>query len=175
MNNTEINLFLKKLDSKIEDDLLKTLDYFRSNGDPCLMKEVLTLLKVSKSQVIKDAVISIVSDLRNLQASEITLNFIIETADRDIKLSLLQALWQSSADLSNSAESIINLIINNNDFGVAFEALTLLENNAENINKSSAEKLITLIKSNSSDLPSEIEPLRKAAENHLNKFLISDL
>ena len=145
MNNAEKKLFLSKLKTETDEQLLKTLDFFRNNGDNDVLPDVLNLLKSERSQTITDCVLSLVSDLKNQSASDIVFDYMCQTNNKDTKKQLITALWQSQADFSHRSDDFVKLIINTDDFETSFEILTLFTNNANEIEANTAQEMLAAI------------------------------
>ena len=85
------------------------------------------------------------------------------------KRKMISALWQSDADFSHKAEEIIRIFTCTDDFETAFEILTLLENNACNIDKDTANTLLDQIaKTSASPM---FEGIYDAAKQHLYNII----
>ena len=169
MNNAEKKLFLSKLKSETDEQLLKTLDYYRNNGDPDVLSDVLRLLESERSQMIHDYVLNLVGDLKNQAASDIAFDYMCQTNHIPTKKKIISSLWQSEADFSHKAKDIIQIFTCTDDFETAFEILTLLENNACNIDKDTANTLLEQI-SKSSAAP-VFEGIYDAAKQHLYNII----
>ena len=145
MNNAEKKLFLSKLKTETDEQLLKTLDFFRNNGDNEVLPDVLNLLESGRSKTITDFVLSLVSDLKNQSASDVVFDYMCQTNNKDTKKQLITALWQSQADFSHRSDDLIKLVTDTDDFETSFEILTLLENNAKNIQANTAQEILAMI------------------------------
>ncbi|MBR6176727.1 MAG: hypothetical protein IKQ70_02440 [Bacteroidales bacterium] len=167
MNNAEKKLFLSKLKSETDEQLLKTLDFFRNNGDTDVLADVLRLLESERSQQVYECVLNLVSDLKNQAASDIAFEYMTQTTDMDTQKKIISALWQSEADFSHKAEDITNIFTSTNDFETAFEILTLMENNACNITKDTANTLLYNISSKKESAAAGFEGIYDAAIQHL--------
>ena len=167
MNNAEKKLFLSKLKTENDEQLLKTLDFFRNNGDTDVLPDVLQLLESDRSQSIFDCVLTLVGDLKNKDASDIAFDYMCQTSNAFAQRQMITALWQSEADFSHKANDIAKIFIEADDFETAFEILTLFENNACNINKETAEKLLSLISEHSKSAKTEFQGIYDAAKQHL--------
>ena len=169
MNNAEKKLFLSKLQSETDEQLLKTLDFFRNNGDTEVLTDVLRLLESERSQMVHDYVLTLVGDLKSQAASDIAFDYMCQTNHMPTKRKMISALWQSDADFSHKAEEIIRIFTCTDDFETAFEILTLLENNACNIDKDTANTLLDQIaKTSASPM---FEGIYDAAKQHLYNII----
>lgn len=171
MNNAEKKLFLSKLKTETDEQLLKTLDFFRNNGDTEVLPDVLRLLESERSQIITDCVLSLVGDLKNQTASDIAFDYMSQTNNHAAQKQMITALWQSEADFSHKADEITRIFTQSDDFETAFEILTLLENNACNINKDTAENLLSTISEHSKIAKSEFQGIYDAAKQHLYNII----
>lgn len=173
MNNAEKKLFLSKLKTETGSQLLKTLDFFRNNGDCDLIPDVLNLLETNTEQEIADNVLQLVSDLKNPAASDSVFDYMVKTATSATRKQLITALWQSEADFSHKGNDIVRLILDADNFETAFEALTLLENNAMSIVPDTAKDLLALIKAETEHADDNLLGIYTAAQEHLAKAIAS--
>ncbi|MBO7142288.1 MAG: hypothetical protein J6V76_04180 [Bacteroidales bacterium] len=167
MNNAEKKLFLSKLKTENDEQLLKTLDFFRNNGDTEVLPDVLRLLESDRSENVIETVLTLVGDLKNHAASDIAFDYMRQTGNADARRKMITALWQSDADFSHRADEIAGLILDSDDFETAFEVLTLFENNACNIQKEKAATLIQLFEQKAEGAGAGFEGIFNAAKQHL--------
>ncbi|MCQ2973188.1 MAG: hypothetical protein MJ211_00065 [Bacteroidales bacterium] len=175
MNSAEKKLFLSKLASESDELLLKTLDFFRSNGDIDVLPNVLNLIDSGKGQIVTDAVLNFVSDLKNKDAANVVFDFMINNSNKYSQKQLITALWQCDVDFSDKAEIIIDFIFNTDNFEMAFDALTLLENNASNIEKDIADCLFDKVCNWSKGSNFEFDGIYNAVKEHLMKIINNNI
>lgn len=133
MTDQERKLFLTKLNSLHGAELLQTLENFGTNGDAQLLPDVLNILINTKESEVYNAIIDIVSTLKDDNASQILFNYVYDLQHGKIKQNLLTALWQTGCDFSHEANRIVEMLFAAEDFETAFEVLTLLENSVVNL------------------------------------------
>lgn len=167
MNTAERKLFLSKLEKDSDEELLKTLNYFRNNSDMDLLGNVLDLLSKPKSQAIHDAVIQLCLDIKTADAAYTLFDYIMEAQDDHTRRLLLSVIWQIGQDFSLRAAHIVEMILNETDFQTAFDCLTLLENSTDNIPADTAQQLLQKIEQEQGRCHSSIIPLLDSAREHL--------
>ncbi|MCQ2252297.1 MAG: hypothetical protein MJZ61_02475 [Bacteroidales bacterium] len=167
MNTAEKTLLLKKLANEDDSELASTLHYFRENGDIELLPNVLELLSSNRSQDIKDNVLQLCADIKNPEAADMAFAFMMATQNAEVKKSVITALWQTGNNFSHKAGEIVDIIIDSPDFETAFEALTLLENCAVEIEKEPAGNLHNKVAQAAENASETKAGILKAAQTHL--------
>jgi hypothetical protein len=167
MNTAEKQLFVKKLGTDSDEELAKTLNYYRSNADLDMLPHILELLASDRSDAAKDCILQLCNDVRDIDAANIVFDFMAQTRDVVIKRKLMQALWSTGVDFSHKAEHIVGIITSTDDFEMAFEALSLLENSTESLSPTLASSLHDTITAAGQSAPEIILSLNKAAKDYL--------
>lgn len=165
MNSAEKKLFLTKLSNESDQDLLKTLDYYRKNSDLDLLPNILDILKSDRGAEIKDAVTNLCLDIRTADTAITVMDYIKTTTHIPTRRQLMSIIWQTGQDLSLRAADIIDLLIAEDDFQGAFDCLTVLENCTEGITAQTAESLMQKVRAaNGNDTTA---PLLQSAYEYL--------
>jgi len=137
MNNADI---LKRLDSKDPKIIKKTLDDIKSNGDVSIISSLLNYLENSKDENVKESIIILLSDIKRTEIRENIIEKIKSTDDTNLKISLLRVCWESPVDFSNYYLFFSELLANEN-FMIAFEAHTNLDEILVDLNSNQREEL----------------------------------
>lgn len=166
MNNAEKQLFIKKLGSDSDEELAKTLHYYRENSDLDLLPNILELLSTDRSDAAKDCILQLCNDIRDREAADIVFGYMAQTRNAAIKRKLMQTLWITGVDFSHKAEDIVGLLTSAGDFETAFEALSLLENSTDNISPALSNTLYDRIAA-APTAPEMLKSLHDAAKNYL--------
>jgi hypothetical protein len=167
MNNAEKQLFVKKLDSDSDDELAKTLHYYRSDADLELLPRILGLLVSDRSDAVKDCVVTLCGDIRDIDAANVVFDFMAQTHLPGMRCRLMQSLCLTGLDFAHNAERIVGILISTDDFEMAFEALSLLENCTESLSESVADTLHDAVSAAEMSAPESVRSLYKAAREYL--------
>lgn len=142
-----IKMTAKKLQSSKTDEVLFTIKQLRNTGDPKILPYLFELLAKSKSEQIKSSIIGLLNDLKNVNCRSEVVKALKNDDYNAIHKEILTSCWQSGLDYSSDIELFIKLFIKR-DFGVAFEAFTIIDNFEEGIDATVLEPLILELKSN---------------------------
>ncbi|MCK4919490.1 MAG: hypothetical protein KAS71_00500 [Bacteroidales bacterium] len=133
---TEITVkeWIKRLQS--EDDILvkKTITELRDKGSNELIPELGNLLKNKATEEISTSVISFFRDLKLQDSVPAFVQVLKESKELPEFSSLVSAAWENGLDYSEHLEFFINLILDE-DFIIAMESFTVVEENVENLNQ----------------------------------------
>ncbi len=167
MNKAEKQLFIKKLGTDSDDELAKTIHYYRGDADLELLPPILELLTSDRSETAKGVIIDLCSDIREQQAADIVFGYMAQTPDNGIKRRLMSSLWQTGLDFSHKAPQIVELICSSGDFETVFEAFTLLENSTDNLSPALASELHDTVSAAEPAATEEVRPLYAATKEQL--------
>jgi hypothetical protein len=140
-----INLIVKRLQSDDTKEVLFTINQIRNSGDPLIITSLLDLLINNPNKEITKTIIKLLNELKN-QASTIE---IIKALKNDKYVSLRQEIlascWNSGLDYSNYLAFFVAVFISD-EFLIAFEAFTIIENFEKEYDKEIIDPLIQDIK-----------------------------
>ncbi len=174
MNTAEKKLFLTKLNTECDQDLLKTLAYYRKNSDLDLLPSILDLLGSSRGQEIKDAVAELCLDIRTADTAITVMDYISETPNTEIRRQLMSIIWQTGQDLSLRAHQIVKILLQEDDFQAAFDCFTVLENCTESITPETASSLLEMVRAANGENNPATSALIESAADYLLRASVVD-
>ena len=120
-NNEEI---LKKISSGDPEAIAEAVDTVKENGDLVIAGKLLDIL----SQPLAPSTITIIANLlADIQFKDLLIQKLEQTSEGTLKKELLRIVWESSLDYSSYLDHFLQ-ILQEDDFTVAFEASTVIEN-----------------------------------------------
>jgi hypothetical protein len=146
-DDKKIKLIIKKLQSNNVEEVLFTIKQIRNTGSPKILPFLIDLLYTSKSEKIKSTIQSLLNDLKNKDCTSEIVKALKNEKYKKIHHLLLSSCWQSGLDYSEHLELFVNLFITG-DFGVAFEAFTILDNSEDKYEAEAIDIQISNLKSN---------------------------
>lgn len=109
-------------------NLEKGMDLMTQKGSIKELPLVLNLLNQDIENSLEQRIVELISNIKDKKASEIIIDFIIETQDSPSNLNaILQACWQSQLDFTQHLLLFTQIFIKS-DYLTSFEAFTLIEN-----------------------------------------------
>ena len=154
-----IKLIAEKLQSTRTDEVLFTIKQMRNTGESKILPFLFERLANTKSEEIKLAIISLLNDLKDKNCRIEIIKALKNDNFKNIHQEILATCWQSGLDYSDDIDLFVSLFITR-DFGVAFEAFTIIDNFEEAIE---AEKINPLLK----DLKSSISKFKETQKEGL--------
>ena len=118
---------LKKLSSEDPDARKEAIEIIKTAGDISIIPALLDLLSLGQDHTTTTEVVSLLADIKDNHFKKILIDRIGTTPDPFPKSLLLRICWESALDFSDSAEMFARMILSE-DFIVALEAATILEN-----------------------------------------------
>jgi hypothetical protein len=165
---------LKTADNRIVIEELKDL---RKSGNNTLLQEIMDLLKTNPDEEVRSEIFKILNNLNEQSSSTILMNKLPDFEDEDFFSDLVSSCWQNGLDYSDYLEYFIKIALEK-DYIVAFEALTVIEGDINNLQSHKREQLAKKIESSKQDVVSEklslIEELQKMVEPFSGPFSVDD-
>ena len=140
-NNTEI---LTKINSGDALLIAEAVQAIQENGDLNIAESLLNQLESIKDSHIITIVSNLLADIKETKFRELLIQRLQNATDTNTKSALLRIVWESSLDYSPYLEIFIHLL-QEEDFAVAFEASTVIENMVHNLSDKQFEQLHELI------------------------------
>jgi hypothetical protein len=141
-----IKLIVEKLFSKKTDDVLFTINQVRNSGQTSVLPHIIELLNLENNSSIRLSIIELLNDLKKQEGTIEIINALKNKNYQSIQKLLLISCWQSGLDYSKHIDYFVDLFIGE-DFEIAFEAFTIIENMDEVINHEIINPLINKLKS----------------------------
>ena len=153
---------IENLKSDNQKIVLDTLKKIRKNGEIKHLRPMIDLLRSTKNNEIQNRICHILYDIKEKAAREIIIKEIKRPENKIILKILVSSCWQSAIDYSNYFPVFADIIINE-DFPVAFEAFTVIDEIHSISNQKDIMPVIEKIKKNLTNTPED------------KKYLMSEL
>ncbi|MCB0480086.1 MAG: hypothetical protein KDC83_01580 [Flavobacteriales bacterium] len=164
------NRIIAGLASEDEAVVIKTISYARQNAEGRHLGILIQLLRETKNENISNEIIALLNDLKDQGAMEPMMDAVLDDANIDIRVFLLQAIWNSRLDAVDFLEPLVNLAIKS-DFVTCLECLTIIENFENAPSDEAISAVNTIIKDALMD-NSENKELLMSMMEVLNDYMI---
>lgn len=135
-------ILLPELRQKLYSDqnavVSSTLELIRQEGLTELLPEVIELIDRSKSDNIKNKAIALLNDVKDPQACRLFVEVIQNSSDKQMRIILIAACWQSGLDFSDHLQFFVDLV-STSDYPTAIEAFSVIEHCTENVAKATRQ------------------------------------
>lgn len=164
MSNPSIKLTEKQkavVDNLIsinDEQVISLIQNFRENGELFIVQPLIEMIYSNRSQILKDAIVEFISDIRNPLVIEIITQSIQKNIENPSVVRLVTACWQSTLDFSKELPLFIDILCNS-DYQISLEAFTVIENSISNVTQNNLDLYITTIESKLRDTPIEKQSL----------------
>ena len=142
-----INQIIEKLKRTNTDEVLLTINHIRNSGEPKILKILIELLNGTNDEQIFSAIVNLLNDLKIQSATSEIITAIQDDNFRKIRKNLLTSCWQSGLDYSGYLSLFVEIFIMN-EFDIAFEAMTIIENIEESYTDDIINPLIAKLELN---------------------------
>lgn len=123
-NNNDI---LQKLSSGDQELINEAIQAIKENGDLGIAEALLDYLEKLEDAHLTTLIVSLLADIKENKFREVLIRKIQDTHNPQVKSELLRIVWESALDYSLYLDTFIDML-QNEDFSVAFEASTIIEN-----------------------------------------------
>jgi len=137
----------KVLNLKNDNEVVNAIKEIRKNGNGKDLNILIDIYQNTKNDDIKKSIYSIFCDLKDQKLTKNIIEILKDTEDKTILKMLVASCWESRLDYLDYFELFINLIMQE-DFTIAFDAFTLLENFDNKITESRRVELSKYVKDN---------------------------
>ncbi len=124
LKSKEISTNLKSKDSEI---VLETIAKIRESGNSYVLAETIDLLHQTKNQEIKKSILNLLSELKDKESIPILIAAIKNEKYHNERANLIASCWQNGLGYNDYLPFFIDLVIHE-EFKIAFEAFTVIEN-----------------------------------------------
>jgi len=136
---------ISNLRSTDSDLVLETIDKLKEAGNSLILPEIIELLHNTELPEIKKSVLNLLSELKNKESVPILMSVIKNEKYANERKELVACCWQNGLSYNAYIPVFIDLVIKE-EFLVAFEAFTVIENMYGNIEEKVIEAEIIKIK-----------------------------
>ena len=118
---------LQKIQSADPTQIAEAIQEIKENGDLSIAKIILDTLPTIQDLHTRTTLINLLADIKENAFKEVLINQIQTTTDPNTKIELLRIIWESSLNYSEHLSLFLD-ILQHEDFTIAFEASTVVEN-----------------------------------------------
>lgn len=159
-NNSDI---LKKINSGEPELIAEAVQEVKENGDLNIAEALLKNLEQIKEPHLVTIVVNLLADIKENSFRDILVQKIQTTTNTDVKKELLRIVWESALDYSAWIGVFLELL-QQDDFEIAFEASTVIENTVHNLSEEQLRELYEIIHS----FPEEKQYLVENIQDEMN-------
>lgn len=145
---------VKKLQSKNNDVVVEGIRMMRDAGKLQTVRDIIGILSETKDEEVVNECAKFLMDLKDQKTSDIIIEAIKNPDYQHILPTLTSVCWQSRLDFSDHLDTFIDIVLTE-DFRTAYEAFTVVENNASQVSEMEINKNITNLKENAGDVNEE--------------------
>jgi hypothetical protein len=150
--------WIKKLKTGREDVILQSLKDLRNAGNNAILPEIMGVLKGQYSEEVEQAVFKILDDLNEQSSVETVMENLPDYEDEEYYHNLISSCWQNGLDYSQHLAYFIDVALKK-DYHSSFEALTVIEENINQLENEERESLVSKIELAKSNVSAEKKTL----------------
>lgn len=124
---TKIKSILKDINSGQDSKIIEGLKALKVNGDDNVILPIVDAWKKGVSSEVEEEIITFIGDIKSTSSAQTIMDILLNEEYSEIHLSLLSTIWNSKVDYSEYIVDFVNIAVQN-DFLVALECLTIIEN-----------------------------------------------
>lgn len=136
-----INSFIKSTDVQ----LVSMLPELKKQSDLMYLRPLLEILVSGRSEMLKNAIVEFVSDLKDQQAVPVLVEFLFQSFPSRSITKLVTACWQCRLDFSKHLQIFFTILLDGN-YQTAFEAFTVIENSLDGLTSVEISEYIAQVK-----------------------------
>ena len=138
-------IFEQNLSEGSDEFIISTLEELRENGEDYMVDAIVNLLFTRRSEVLKEAVVNFLVDIKNQSAVAIMIGAIEAKRHSADVARLVSVCWQSRLDFSNEVGLFVDLLCSSN-YQTSIEAFSVIENSLESISRDKVLEYIAYLK-----------------------------
>lgn len=146
MLTKEQQALVTDLFSTKDSTVIKALEELRTLGNENTLEPIIQTLVDTKSEVVRTEIVRYLNELKSAKATAPLFKAILSPKYHVFQAELVAALWESGLDCNAYITPLVELAINE-DYLVAIEALTVIENTNPPYNQEELSKLIVKVDS----------------------------
>ena len=137
---------IQKIQSEQPDLLAEAIQEIKENGDINMARAILNCLPSIQDSHTKTTLINLLADIKENTFKEVLIQQIQASDHSNVKTELLRIVWESSLNYSDYLPMFLDMILNE-EFTVAFEASTVIENMLHHLTSEQIQLLHRFIES----------------------------
>lgn len=149
-----------KTDLQSENPLivLEAIQKLRQEGSPVLLEALIESLCSTENNDIKTSIILFLDDLKDKESVPVILEAIQNVKCKNNKGGIVSSCWKSGLDFSSALDVFLEIFISD-EFTIALEAYSVLENNIPILPKEDVDKHLNYLLKGIQNIPSDRKPL----------------
>lgn len=156
--NTKKAIFEQNLKEGSDEFIISTLEELRENGEDYMIDSIIHLLFTKRSDVLKEAVVNFLVDIKNQSAALEIIQTIKEKKNSSDVSHLVSVCWQSRLDFSNEIELFMDLLCKA-DYQTSIEAFSVIENALDNTSDEKIAEYTLYLKNEVKKIAKDKQPL----------------
>lgn len=140
-NNEEI---LKKISSGDPDTIAEAVNAIKENGDLAIAGKLLDILAQPLETSTITIIVDLLADIKDNQFKDLLIQKLEQSSERTLKKELLRIIWESALDYSPYLDHFLQILLDD-DFIVALEASTVIENLVPHLTTEQRTKLTDML------------------------------
>lgn len=146
LSNTELRKqLIKNLESGDNKIITESVNKLREIGKTTDISVIFDLLVKNNNVRIISECIELISDIKEKSVGKEIISFLKDEKYASIKKIIIEICWNTNINMSEYLNVFVGLLINE-EFTVAFEAFTVIENMTGDIEESIKEEQISILK-----------------------------
>jgi hypothetical protein len=138
-------LIIDLLSNGSDEKVVSLLIDLKESKSVFMLETLLELSTTNRSDVLKRAIIEFVSNVKNIEAVPIMVNFLTKSFPAKKVIDVVTMCWQSRLDFSKDLHIFFEILQKGN-YQTAFEAFTVIENSLDCLNIDEISECIVNVK-----------------------------
>jgi len=138
--------------------VLEAIQKLRQEGSPVLLESLIELLCSTENNDIKTSIILFLDDLKDKESVPVILEAIQNVKCKNNKCEIVSSCWKSGLDFSSALDVFLEILISD-EFTIALEAYSVLENNIPILPKEDVDEHLNYLLKEIQNSPPDRRPL----------------
>ena len=143
-HNIKFKEAVKNIESKNDIKIVEGIKLLRESGKPEAVELITNLLRNEISEEVKKECTKFLNDIKDQFASKYIVEEINKNTDKELLGILVSCAWQNNLDFSEYMETFARIVLQE-EYLIAFEAFTVIENNIDRLPADKANHIEDII------------------------------
>jgi len=149
---------IKKIESKDKNIVIEGIKALRESGKPDAVINIAELLNYHKAVEVQNECIRFLNDIKDQKAVGFLVDMIKKKKNNSVLQHMVSSAWQNNLDYSEHLELFAEIALNE-DYIIAYEAFTVIENNIDRADGELADKVQDIISTGLKNAEKEKQPM----------------
>ena len=159
-HNIKFKEAVKNIETKNEVKIIDGIKLLRESGKPEAVKLITNLLNTEISEEVKKECINFLNDIKDQMAIKYIDAAINSKPGKELLRILVSCAWQNNLDFSMHLETFVRIVLKE-EYLIAFEAFTVIENNIDKLPADKANHIENMISTGLKSANKEKQPMIK--------------